>query len=167
MITLVLGGARSGKSEVAERIVDGLAGPAGSPVTYVATMLADPTDADLADRLARHRARRRPDWATIEPPHDLTEVVAGTPGVLLVDSLGPWVGLHPDGLDPGPLVAALRARTDPVVLVSDEVGMGVHPEGELGRRFRDDLGALNRAVAEVAHECLFVVAGRVLRLDRP
>ncbi len=167
MITLVLGGARSGKSTVAEGFATELSAGGTRPVTYVATMIADPSDPDLTGRLDRHRSRRDSAWSTVEPPFDLVEVVADTPGVLLVDSLGPWVGLQPDGVDPEPLVAALEARTDPVVLVSDEVGMGVHPETELGRRFRDDLGALNQAVAEVADRCVLVVAGRVLSLDQP
>ncbi|MEY2455456.1 MAG: adenosylcobinamide kinase / adenosylcobinamide-phosphate guanylyltransferase, partial [Acidimicrobiaceae bacterium] len=88
--------------------------------------------------------------------------------VVLVDSLGPWVGAQlEDRIDIGALLATLQARVAPVVLVSDEVGLGVHPSTELGRRFRDALGELNRAIAEVADEVLLVVAGRVLPLERP
>lgn len=163
MITLVLGGARSGKSAVAETIAARM-----PPVTYVATMRSDPNDGDLTDRLARHRDRRPPEWSTIEPPYELTTLLAEAPGTILVDSLGPWVADQPDmAFDADAISAALAARTDPAVLVSDEVGLGVHPERALGRLFRDQLGTLNQAVASVADDCLFVVAGRVLPLARP
>lgn len=160
-VTMVLGGARSGKSAVAETIAERL----GS-VTYVATIVADPGDSDLADRLDRHRQRRPRDWATIEPPYDLAEVLEAVNGPVLVDSLGPWVALQPPGFDPSPVIEALVARDGPTVVVSEEVGMGVHPVSDMGRLFRDDLGRVNQAVAEIADPCLLVVAGRVLPLDR-
>ncbi|QGG95265.1 bifunctional adenosylcobinamide kinase/adenosylcobinamide-phosphate guanylyltransferase [Actinomarinicola tropica] len=166
MIVLVLGGARSGKSAVAEQRAHVLAD--GGPVTYVATMVPSDDDADLAARLEAHRARRSATWHTVEPPFDLAEVLATTPGTVLVDALGPWVAARPDmEVDTDGLVAALRRRSEPVVLVSDEVGMGVHPETAAGRRFRDALGALNQALAAAADESLLVVAGRVLRLEAP
>jgi adenosylcobinamide kinase / adenosylcobinamide-phosphate guanylyltransferase len=163
VISLVLGGARSGKSTVAEQLVE----RAALPVTYLATMQHDPSDPDLTARLDRHRNRRPPTWTTVEPPYDLVEVLATTADSILLDSLGPWAAMHLDGIDPGRLVDAMRARTAPTVVVSEEVGMGVHPETALGRRFRDELGVLNQAIAAVADECLLVVAGRVLRLERP
>jgi adenosylcobinamide kinase/adenosylcobinamide-phosphate guanylyltransferase len=87
--------------------------------------------------------------------------------VVLVDSLGTWVGTQLDrGIDIDGVVDAICARTAPIVLVSDEVGLGVHPSTEVGRRFRDVLGELNRAVADVADEVSLVVAGRVLPLER-
>ena len=163
MITLVLGGARSGKSLVAETMA-----ARQPPVTYVATMHPDPDDADLAARLDRHRHRRPASWTTVEPPFDLPTVLAETSGMVLVDSLGPWVsGLSGMEVDHEAVRGSLVARVDPVIVVSEEVGMGVHPTSELGRRFRDQLGHLNQTVAAVADECLLVVAGRVLRLDRP
>lgn len=166
MIVLVLGGARSGKSAVAEQRAHVLAD--GGPVTYVATMLPPGDDADLRARLDAHRARRPADWHTVEPPFDLAEVLATTTGTILVDALGPWLAAQPAmEVDADPLVATLRRRTEPVVLVSEEVGMGVHPETTAGRRFRDALGALNQALASVADESLLVVAGRVLRLEAP
>jgi adenosyl cobinamide kinase/adenosyl cobinamide phosphate guanylyltransferase len=163
VITFVLGGARSGKSTVAETIA-----ARTPPVTYVATMRSDPSDLDLTDRLARHRDRRPPQWTTIEPPYDLATVLDEVQGTILVDSLGPWLADRPGmRFDADAIRAALEARTEPAVIVSDEVGLGVHPESELGRRFRDQLGALNQVVASVADECLLVVAGRVLPLTAP
>ena len=167
MITLVLGGTRSGKSEVAEALV----AQAGGPVTYVATGRA--TDADMAARIAAHRARRPAAWATAEvvDAADLPGLVSELGGHVLVDSLGTWVAGDP-GLSPdaaalcGALVARDRAGTGDTVVVSEEVGMGVHPPTEVGRRFADALGELNRAVADRADRVLLVVAGRVLSLDR-
>ncbi|MEY2588952.1 MAG: adenosylcobinamide kinase / adenosylcobinamide-phosphate guanylyltransferase [Acidimicrobiaceae bacterium] len=170
MIVFVLGGARSGKSEVAERRATVLATEsAGGSVTYVATAI-DRGDTDLAARIAAHQSRRPATWPTIEAGADLVGALteADPAAVVLVDSLGPWVGAQlEDPIDADALLATLRARVAPVVLVSDEVGLGVHPSTELGRRFRDALGELNRAIAEVADEVLLVVAGRVLPLERP
>lgn len=164
MITLVLGGARSGKSLVAER----LAVAAGGPVTYVATAHVDPADPDHVARIDAHRARRDPSWATVECGADLAGALRARPeGTVLVDSLGTWVTAHEDlAPDVADLCAALRARTGDTVVVSEEVGLGVHPASELGRRFRDALGEVNVAVAEAADEALLVVAGRVLPLER-
>lgn len=163
MITLVLGGARSGKSVVAE----GIAAGTGAPVTYVATALLDPTDADHAARIAAHQARRDPAWSTVAAGDDLPAVLIAAAGTVLVDSLGTWVTSSPEMAPPvGALVAALAARRGDTVLVSEEVGMGVHPSSELGRRFRDALGEVNVAVADAADEVLLVVAGRVLPLER-
>ncbi|MEY2406985.1 MAG: adenosylcobinamide kinase / adenosylcobinamide-phosphate guanylyltransferase [Acidimicrobiaceae bacterium] len=170
MIVFVLGGARSGKSEVAERRATVLATESGAgSVTYVATAI-DRGDTDLAARIAAHQSRRPSTWRTLEAGTDLVGALTeADPGaVVLVDSLGPWIGAQlEDRIDASALLATLRARVAPVVLVSDEVGLGVHPSTELGRRFRDALGELNRAIAEVADEVLLVVAGRVLPLERP
>ena len=162
MITLVLGGARSGKSGVAERV----AGRSGGPVTYVATAAVDPADADHVARVAAHQRRRDPSWTTVEVGTDLPEVLRATAGTVLVDSLGTWVTAH-GGLqtDAVALCAALRTRDGDTVVVSEEVGLGVHPSSEVGRRFRDTLGEINVAVAAVADEVLLVVAGRVLPLE--
>lgn len=164
MITLVLGGARSGKSAVAERIVAGLV----PPVTYVATLEVG-DDTDLAARVERHRARRPAQWRTVAlAPGEggLPELLAETTGSVLVDSLGPWVAAEPDmSVDVGALCAALSRRRGDTVLVSEEVGMGVHPSSAAGRRFRDALGDVNRAVAACADEVLLVVVGRVSRLE--
>ena len=164
MITLLLGGARSGKSAVAEE----LAGRLPAPVTYVATARVDPGDADHVARVAAHRARRDRSWATVEAGPDLPDVLLATPGSVLVDSLGTWITSGPDLITDGSaLAAALRDRPGDSVVVSEEVGLGVHPSSELGRHFRDAVGAVNQAVAAVADDVLLVVAGRVLRLERP
>jgi adenosylcobinamide kinase/adenosylcobinamide-phosphate guanylyltransferase len=162
--TLVLGGARSGKSTFAERLV---ATYPGLPQVYVAT--GSPVDDDMAARIAAHRERRGPDVVTVEAGAGLAAALDGAPdGPALVDSLGTWVAAHPDlEVDVDALVAALRRRTAPTVVVSDEVGLGVHPSTDVGRRFRDVLGLVNQAVAEAADDVWLVVAGRGLRLEAP
>jgi adenosyl cobinamide kinase/adenosyl cobinamide phosphate guanylyltransferase len=160
VITLVLGGARSGKSELAERLVE----RSGQVVTYVATGLA--TDDEMAARIAAHRVRRPLAWGTVEVGKDLATAVAELSGSVLVDSLGTWLarleGFEDDFVR---LAATLAARPGDTVVVSDEVGLGVHPSSEVGRQFRDALGQLNRTVANAADEVLLVVAGRVIRLE--
>jgi adenosyl cobinamide kinase/adenosyl cobinamide phosphate guanylyltransferase len=161
VIVLVLGGARSGKSEYAERIASGLR----EPVTYVATACVD-GDADLAARVAAHRARRPTSWTTVENDPDLVGVLRATTGTVVLDALGPWVAAAPGfAVDDTALCDALRERAGDTVVVSDEVGLGVHPSTAEGRRFRDALGALNQGVAGVADEVTLVVAGRRLRLE--
>ncbi|MGE3620447.1 MAG: bifunctional adenosylcobinamide kinase/adenosylcobinamide-phosphate guanylyltransferase [Acidimicrobiia bacterium] len=162
MITLVLGGARSGKSAVAEA----RAREAGGGVTYLATARPLADDADWAARIEAHRARRPASWTTLEAwGTELGPILARATGTVLVDSLGTWVAGHDDlDPDPAPVLAALVARAGTTVVVSDEVGWGVHPATEVGRRFRDVLGEVNQAVAAVADEVVLVVAGRTLRL---
>ncbi|HVF74352.1 MAG TPA: bifunctional adenosylcobinamide kinase/adenosylcobinamide-phosphate guanylyltransferase [Acidimicrobiales bacterium] len=163
MITLVLGGARSGKSAVAEA----LAARLGDDVTYVATGAAA-DDPDMGARIAAHQARRPATWSTVEAGADLADVLRSLPGPVLLDALGTWVaGAEGFAVDGGELCAALRTRQGVTVVVSEEVGLGVHPSTEVGRRFRDALGTLNQAVAAIADDVLFVVAGRVLPLERP
>jgi adenosylcobinamide kinase / adenosylcobinamide-phosphate guanylyltransferase len=157
VITLVLGGVRSGKSEVAEL----LAGP--GPGTYLATGLVSPGDDDFAERVTRHRARRPAAWATVEEPRAVPGVLARLHGPVLLDALGTWIAndLRPD-IDG--LVEALVTRRGDTIIVSEEVGLGVHPVSDVGRLFADRLGEANRRVAEVADRCLLVVAGRVIEL---
>ena len=166
MVTLVLGGARSGKSEVAER----LASRTGGAVTYLATYVAPAggADAEMGARVESHRRRRPAEWATVEVAAGLPAALEEVRGTALVDSLGTWVAAH-DGfsVDSDALCAALRRRPGATVVVSEEVGLGVHPSTESGRLFRDALGSLNTAVATVADEVILVVAGRVLTLERP
>jgi adenosyl cobinamide kinase/adenosyl cobinamide phosphate guanylyltransferase len=160
MISLVLGGARSGKSEMAERLASTLP----PPVTYVATATVD-GDPDFAARVERHRSRRPADWVTVEAGAALIETLAEVNGTVLVDSLGTWLAALPEfEVDPASLCSLLRTRRGDTVVVSEEVGLGVHPSTEVGGRFRDALGALNRAVSEVADEVHLVVAGRPIRL---
>ena len=158
MITLVLGGARSGKSAVAEGLAAGSA-----EVTYVATAVA--RDPDMAARIEAHRRRRPAGWRTVEAGADVVDTVRRSAGTLLVDSLTTWVA-EADGfsVDADGLCRALEERDGDAVVVSDEVGLGVHPSTEAGRRFRDALGLVNQAVAAAADDVLLVVAGRVLRL---
>jgi adenosylcobinamide kinase/adenosylcobinamide-phosphate guanylyltransferase len=167
MITLVLGGARSGKSALAERLCADLA----QPVTYLATG-APPGDgdADFDARIEAHRSRRPRSWTTVEvaPGPDLAAALATASGTVLLDALGTWTARHPDfAVDGDELAAALADRDGDTVVVSEEVGLGVHPSTEAGRRFRDALGTLNQQVAAVAGDVLLVVAGRVLPLGAP
>ena len=163
MIVLVLGGTRSGKSAVAEALVSALE----PPVTYVATGWAAPEDPTMAERIALHRARRPTSWVTVEAGGDLVGAVHSYPeGTMLIDALGTWVAAHPDlAVDVDAVVAALLSRSGPTVVVSEEVGLSVHPETEVGRRFVDVMGTLNQAVAAVADDVRLVVAGRATRLD--
>jgi adenosyl cobinamide kinase/adenosyl cobinamide phosphate guanylyltransferase len=161
-LVLVLGGARSGKSAVAER----RAGEGAAPVTYVATGTA--TDPEMVARIAAHRRRRPEQWATVEvgAGDDLAGTLAALEGTVLLDALGTWLAAQPGfEVDGGRLCAALAGRAGDSVVVSDEVGLGVHPATEVGRHFRDALGTLNQQVAAVADDVLLVVAGRSLRLD--
>jgi adenosylcobinamide kinase/adenosylcobinamide-phosphate guanylyltransferase len=173
MITVVLGGARSGKSAVAERLAAGAslrsggAEPGGfGPVTYVATWVPDPADADMTARVAVHRARRPAHWELAEVTDgDLAGALRAGEGTVLVDALGMWLAAAAGfAVDADDLCAALTARTGDTIVVSEEVGLGVLPATDGARRFRDALGALNVAVASVADRVLLVVAGRVLDL---
>jgi adenosyl cobinamide kinase/adenosyl cobinamide phosphate guanylyltransferase len=169
-ITLLLGGARSGKSALAVEIGRRHSGP----VVFVATCPA--LDDDIAARIARHRARR-PEWPTIEEPVELGPAVEKVDdgALVIVDCLTLWVSNlmlrgddEPEVTDAAAAFAgALLDRRGPAVVVSNEVGSGVHPEGELGRRYRDLLGRVNQIVAAGADTTLLVVAGRALRLDDP
>jgi adenosyl cobinamide kinase/adenosyl cobinamide phosphate guanylyltransferase len=138
------------------------------PITYVATLHAG-SDPDLSRRVAHHRQRRPVTWRTVEAGLDLPAVIKPVVGSILLDSLGPWVAAHGDVaiVDRAALCAALTDRNGDTVIVTEEVGLSVHPSSEQGRHFRDALGELNQAVAAVADEVLFVVAGRALRLEAP
>jgi len=165
---LVLGGARSGKSRFAQQWAERWW---PRPV-YLAT--AESTDAEMADRIARHRAARGARWACVEEPLDvagaLVRAAALGDGVLL-DCLTVWLGnvLVKEGADAAAarqqaLLAALQARQRDVILVSNEVGLGIVPEHALGRRFRDLAGWLNQAVAATADTVVFIAAGLPLTL---
>ena len=157
MITLVLGGSRSGKSEVAE-------GLCPEPVMYLATGVA--RDGDMAARIAAHRARRPEAWTTVEAGYtEVALLVRQSTSNLLLDSLTTWISEAPGFVvDAVGFCQALAERQGDSVVVSDEVGLGVHPSSEAGRIFRDRLGELNRQVAGVADRVLLVVAGRTLEL---
>jgi adenosylcobinamide kinase/adenosylcobinamide-phosphate guanylyltransferase len=159
-LTFVLGGARSGKSRHAEALVRE-AGPA--PWSYVAT--AQAFDAEMAERIARHRFDRGGGWITVEAPHDLAAAVeALDTAPALVDCLTLWVSnrllAEADVEAETPrLVRALRARTGATVVVSNEVGLGIVPDNALSRRFRDAAGRLHQALAAEADRVHLVVAG--------
>lgn len=158
---LLLGGARSGKSAEAERRL--AAEPA---VTYVATGPRGDDDPDWAERVALHRSRRPAAWRTVETV-DLAPLLLDPPdgAPLLVDDLGLWLAAHLGDADAADtLAAAWRDTPGQVLLVSNEVGSGVHPATEVGRRFRDELGRLNARLAADSDEVWLVVAGLPQRL---
>ncbi len=165
-LTLVLGGARSGKSRHAESLVTASARP---PWVYVAT--AQALDAEMTERIAHHRARRGAGWQTVEAPHDLAGAIAAAPpdSALLVDCLTLWLTnrmlAEADiAADTAALEAALARRHAPSVLVSNEVGSGVVPDNALARRFADLQGRLNQRIAAHADRVVLVVAGLPLTL---
>ncbi|MFI9413359.1 bifunctional adenosylcobinamide kinase/adenosylcobinamide-phosphate guanylyltransferase [Nocardia gamkensis] len=172
--TLVLGGARSGKSAFAEDI----AVRAGGPVRYLATAVPDPADHDFAERIATHRGRRPAGWSTVESadPATILAEPAPPPALTLIDDIGTWLTARIDARDAwdaprgtvcpdtDALVAAVAAYTGDLVIVSPEVGMGVIPATRSGRLFRDEIGILNQRLAQVCDEAFLVVAGLPLRL---
>ena len=163
-LTLVLGGARSGKSRYAESLVTAL--PA--PWIYVAT--AEARDAEMAERIAAHQARRGAGWRTLETPRDVVGALTAhgtTP--LLVDCLTLWLAnavLASADVDAEieRLEAALTQAAAPIVLVANEVGFGIVPDNALGRRFRDLQGLLNQRIAARADRVVLVVAGLPLTM---
>jgi adenosylcobinamide kinase/adenosylcobinamide-phosphate guanylyltransferase len=166
-VTLVLGGARSGKSAHAERLVLGR----GLRPVYIAT--AEAHDQEMGERIARHRADRAGrGWITVEEPLDLPGVIgreAADGRAILVDCLTLWLSNLMMADEPlaerqDALLAVLGEAACPVVLVSNEVGLGLVPETPLGRAFRDAQGRLNQAVAARADRVLFVAAGLSLTL---
>jgi len=164
--TLVLGGARSGKSAFAERLI--LA--SGLRPVYVATASAG--DEEMAVRIEEHRKRRGEHWVTIEEPVNLAAVLGqlATPGTaVLVDCLTLWLSNlmmrdMPVARETAGLTEAIARLRGPVVFVSNEVGLGLVPETPLGRDYRDHAGRLNQAVAAAASHVFFVAAGLPLTL---
>jgi adenosylcobinamide kinase / adenosylcobinamide-phosphate guanylyltransferase len=158
-LTLVLGGARSGKSRYAESLLTALP----PPWVYVAT--AEPGDAEMTARINAHRARRGSSWKTIEAPHELAEaIVLSQPMQVLVDCLTLWLSnimLAEADIDAEVvrLERALEAAAAPVVLVANEVGSGIVPDHPLGRKFRDLQGMLNQRIAARADRVVLMVAG--------
>jgi len=168
MIDLILGGARSGKSRLAER----LARDSGLAVTYVAT--SEPLDGEMAERVAQHRARRPSSWTLVEEPLQLARVLAEQAGAgrcVLVDCLTLWLTnllLAEDrtrlAAERDALLAVLEDAPGRIILVSNETGLGVVPLGELTRRYVDEAGWLHQAVAERAERVIFTVAGLPMML---
>ncbi len=169
VLTLVLGGARSGKSAYAERLAE--CTPA--PWTYIAT--AEAGDGEMTARIRDHQSRRGPDWTTIEAPLDLGDALEAVPadcGAVLIDCLTLWLSnlmavdadIDAAGEE---LVQTLSAVAQPVVLVSNEVGLGIVPDNALARDFRDHAGRLNQRLAQAAGFVVFIAAGLPLYLKTP
>jgi adenosylcobinamide kinase/adenosylcobinamide-phosphate guanylyltransferase len=164
-VILITGGARSGKSRRAEARVRSFP---GRPV-YVAT--AEALDAEMEERIARHRARRGAEWREREVPLDLVPALLDSDGggPCLVDCLTLWLSnlLHAERdwtCEVAQLADALPRLKSPVVLVTNEVGLGIVPDNALARGFRDAAGIMNQTIADIADEVEFVVAGLPMKL---
>jgi adenosylcobinamide kinase/adenosylcobinamide-phosphate guanylyltransferase len=160
VITLVLGGARSGKSAYAESLFSGEA-------AYIAT--AEIGDAEMGERIATHQARRGKLWTTFEAPLDLAKVMLAQEKPMLVDCLTLWLSNlmlaeRDIGAESEALLAALPKLAAPAVFVSNEVGLGIVPDNALARSFRDQAGLLNQRIAKAANRVVFVAAGLPLVL---
>ncbi len=165
-ISLILGGARSGKSAYAEKLICALP----SPWIYTAT--AQALDDEMRDRIAHHRARRAQGWITLETPLHLADAIAAATHPMLVDCLTLWLtNIMLAGLDVQAertkLLAAAKAAGAPLVFVANEVGLGIVPDNPLAREFRDHAGRLNQEVARIASRVVFMAAGlpMVLKAD--
>ncbi|WAP70429.1 bifunctional adenosylcobinamide kinase/adenosylcobinamide-phosphate guanylyltransferase [Jiella pelagia] len=166
-ITLVLGGARSGKTAFAENLV----AASGLDPVYVAT--GEAHDGEMEERIARHRADRGPTWQTVEAPLDLVGTLrreAATGRFLLVDCLTLWLtnlmmAERDVEAESAALGAALETGTGgPILLVSNEVGLGIVPDNAMARQFRDNAGRLHQTIAAVAGTVYFVAAGLPLTM---
>jgi adenosylcobinamide kinase/adenosylcobinamide-phosphate guanylyltransferase len=167
-LSVLLGGARAGKSALAVQ----LAAAAGAPVTFVAT--GEARDEEMAARIAAHRAARPADWLTVEEPYALEDVLAtADPShTVVVDCLTLWTAnalardREPERvLEAATSAAAVAARRDALTIaVSNEVGLGIVPLEPLSRVYRDLLGSVNHVWVEASADAAFVVAGRALRL---
>ena len=167
--TLVLGGARSGKSTYAEKLASRYAELSSVQVIYLAT--AQQSDEEMRERITRHRARRPQQWETVEVPCKVAEwleVHKGTGHVILIDCLSlllnNWMFL--DDCDDDEIIERIETLTaamvnaeNPVIVVSNEVGQGIVPGDALSRRYRDLLGVMNQAAAADAQQVTWVVAG--------
>ena len=173
MLTLLLGGARSGKSDLAVRLAQ--ARPSASPVTFLAT--AEPRDEEMAARVAAHQEGRPGTWRTLEEPLHLFQAfqALGPDATVVVDCLTLWVSnMVGAGWDDATIVRSaaetgrlVGERPGLAVAVSNEVGSGIVPADPLSRRYRDLLGRVNTIFAGHAADAFLVVAGRLLALQRP
>jgi adenosylcobinamide kinase/adenosylcobinamide-phosphate guanylyltransferase len=164
-LTLVLGGARSGKSAYAEQLLTGIPGP----WAYVAT--AEAFDDEMHARIKHHKSRRGAGWVDHEIPLEIADTLANRTAELptLVDCLTLWVSnlMHADRPLPeatDDLLSAISKRIAPCVMVSNEVGLGIVPDNALARAFRDEAGRLNQKIAAAADRVVFVAAGLPLTL---
>ena len=165
-LTLLLGGARSGKSALAVRLAE----ETGRAVVFVAT--GEAGDEEMAERIGRHQESRPAEWTTVEEPLELEQALANAgDAVVIVDCLTLWVAnlLQRDDAEivrlAGEAATFAAERAGPTIAVSNEVGMGVVPASAVGRRYRDLLGAVNAVWAERATAAALVIAGRPLWLD--
>jgi adenosyl cobinamide kinase/adenosyl cobinamide phosphate guanylyltransferase len=172
MLTFLVGGARSGKSALALELANRQVGA----VTYVATSPRIEGDADLDRRIEAHRAERPAAWTTIEEPHDLVGALTRAADTfVIVDCITLWVSNllwrgdaeHAVATAAQEAAATAAARAAPTVVISNEVGLGVHPETDVGRQYRDLLGRVNQIWAAAADRALLLVAGRALALHDP
>jgi adenosylcobinamide kinase / adenosylcobinamide-phosphate guanylyltransferase len=160
-ISLVLGGARSGKSSFAQVLAEG----ADGDLIYIAT--AQAFDEEMTARIIRHKLERGPSWQTVECPTELNAAIAANQGegrTILIDCLTLWLsnlmlGEHDISAAVSGLVMSLKSSSAKVILVSNEVGQGIVPDNALARQFRDEAGWLNQAIARVADDVWFVTAG--------
>lgn len=164
----VLGGARSGKSRYAQARAEASAGQ----LIFIAT--AQAFDAEMTDRITQHRADRGERWSTIEAPLDLAGAIAAHAApnmILLIDCLTLWASNlmfeeRDIAHETQKLVSAIRAARSPVILVANEVGLGIVPDNALARRFRDVAGSINQAVAAAVDEAVMMFAGLPLWLKK-
>ncbi|KAB2542127.1 adenosylcobinamide kinase [Salipiger aestuarii] len=162
---LITGGVRSGKSRLAEDMTLGL----GRRAIYIATAQAH--DAEMADRIARHQARRGPEWRTVAEPLQLARTLRDTDGDAprLVDCLTLWLsnlmlsGADWDGAC-AELCALIPRQSAPVVFVTNEVGAGIVPENALARAFRDAAGLVNQSISRSCDELWLCVAGHPIKV---
>jgi adenosylcobinamide kinase/adenosylcobinamide-phosphate guanylyltransferase len=161
--TFILGGARSGKSSYAERLIDSARDGNGAKPLYIAT--AEARDAEMVERIRLHRERRGSAWETIEEPVDLTGVLRANAGrIILVDCLTLWLtnlllAERDIAAEREKLIATIANFSGAVVLIANEVGLGIVPDNALARRFRDEAGFLNQAVAQICARVIFMAAG--------
>jgi adenosylcobinamide kinase/adenosylcobinamide-phosphate guanylyltransferase len=167
--TLITGGARSGKSHLAEKLAEGF----GEPLCYIAT--GEARDGEMAERIANHRQRRGSAWQTVEEPLLLVEAIRAADGrcqAILVDCITLWITnllFHHDAVEQvldevralAELVPSLKT---PLILVSNEVGMGIVPENALARSFRDLAGHANQILAKAADEVYVTISGIPMKL---
>lgn len=163
---LVLGGTRSGKSRYAQQRAEACSGA----LTYIAT--AQAFDAEMTERIDNHRSDRGPRWTTLEAPINLPGAIGQASrdaGAVLVDCLTLWLSnlmladMERDA-QTAALIAAIQRCSCPLILVTNEVGLGIVPDNALARAFRDEAGHLNQAIAAAVHEVQFVAAGLPLRM---
>jgi adenosyl cobinamide kinase/adenosyl cobinamide phosphate guanylyltransferase len=163
---LILGGARSGKS----RLADGLGRESRGPVTLIATATAE--DGEMAERIRRHRDARAAEWSTVEVPLELRAAVRAAPDndFIIVDCLTLWVsnllgaGRGREAIQAAAADAARDLAMRRGAVVTNEVGLGIVPANQLARTFRDVLGAVNAAFADCAERSVLMVAGRAVEL---